>query len=81
MFYEDAPILDLALDPTDNYNSLWVATTDTSVSKWPVDPNISIDDDPVNGADEEEDPVITDVDDPTPYFSKPHTRIPGTIWI
>ena len=33
LFCEDAPILDLALDPCDNFESLWVATTNTWVNK------------------------------------------------
>ena len=34
LFCEDAPILDLALDPCDNFESIWVATTNTWVNKW-----------------------------------------------
>ena len=31
---EETSVLDLCLDPTDNYHSLWVATTNTHVNKW-----------------------------------------------
>jgi len=34
LFCEESPILDLALDPLDNQQSLWVATTNTHVNKW-----------------------------------------------
>lgn len=32
---ESAPILKLLLEPP-NYNSLWVATTDSTIKKWPI---------------------------------------------
>ena len=32
LFCEESPILDLALDPLDNQQSLWVATTSTYVN-------------------------------------------------
>ena len=79
LFTEDSPVLDLALDTTGSCNSLWVATTATSVNKWPVDPNKG-NSFYMNGAssgEEEEDLGITDVDEPTPLFFKPIATIPG----
>ena len=34
LFTEDYPVLSMALDTTDNEQSLWVSTTDTSIKRW-----------------------------------------------
>ena len=80
LFTEDAPILDLTLDNTGSCESLWVATTATHLNKWPINPNKA------NGfydeeveLSEEEDLGVTDIDEPTPYFSKPITTLPGKL--
>lgn len=79
LFSEDSPILSLALDTTNNTESLWVATTNTYINKWSVDPNLMVeaDSDMVNGEGSEEDLMITDVDEPTPLFTKPISTLPG----
>ena len=86
LFCEDSSILDLKLDQSDGENgvSLWAATTNTHVNKWPTDPstltNGKMEEEERNMAeeDEEEEEVgITDIDDPQPIFSQPLALIPG----
>ena len=83
LFTESSPVLDLALDNTGNCLSLWVATTATHINKWPADAS-GVNGYSVQGVgssssseEEEEDVEITDIDDPTPLFTKPIARIPG----
>ena len=56
-----------------------MATTDTAVNKWSVDPNLMVDGDDgmMNGVNSEEDLVITDIDEPSPMFTKPVSTLPG----
>ncbi len=76
---EASPILDLALDTSGSCTALWVATTATHVSKWPVDAS-KANGFAVEGAGssaEEEEVGITYVDEPTPLFVKPIATLPG----
>jgi WD repeat-containing protein 48 len=68
LFTEDAPIIRLTLDPIDNTPSIWAATTNTHINKWPI-------------VTDEEDPqlneeVVTDLDNIETSL-KPIVTIPG----
>ncbi|XP_064382723.1 WD repeat-containing protein 48-like [Halichondria panicea] len=79
LFCEESPILSLALDTSGGTDSLWVATTDTSINKWSVDPKLLIEegDGLVSGEESEEEVVITNIDEPTPFITKPVATLPG----
>lgn len=82
MFSEKSPILSLALNKS--CDALWVATTDTSINKWSVDPNLMIEegeDNVVNGEESDEETVVTNIDEPTPFFTKPIATLPGVCTI
>ncbi len=83
MFCEESPILSLALDTSGGTDSLWVATTDTSINKWSVDPKLLIEegDGLVSGEESEEEVVITNIDEPTPFITKPVATLPGEFLI
>lgn len=77
LFTEANPVLSLALDTSGSCDSLWVATTATHINKWPIDIHKG------NGfrdEEEEEEVAITDIDDPTPFFTKPIATIEGKGW-
>jgi len=81
LFTEASPVLSMALDTSGSCDSLWVATTSTHVNKWPIDihkANGFGDDETDEGNEESEEDGITDIDDPTPFFTKPIATIPGT---
>lgn len=81
LFTEDHPVLDLAIDDSGSCDSLWVATTATHINKWPIDPlkanGFGGEGEELSGEDEEEEVGVTDIDEPTPYFTKPISTIPG----
>ena len=79
VFCEDSPILSLALDTSGATDSLWVATTDTSINKWSVDSNLMVEEGNglVSGEESEEEVVVTNIDEPTPFFTKPVATLPG----
>ena len=85
LFCEDSPILNLKLDPSDDNTSLWAATTNTPVNKWPVSHPDNITNGKMEEGEEieevEEDICITDIDDPQPLFTQPLATIPGQISI
>ena len=80
LFTETSPVLSMALDTSGSCDALWVATTSTHVNKWPIDihkANGFRDDETDEGNEEYNEEGITDIDEPTPFFTKPMTTIPG----
>ncbi|XP_065897763.1 WD repeat-containing protein 48-like isoform X2 [Dysidea avara] len=68
LFCEDSSVLRLCLDPTDDYHSIWVATSNTHINKWPTELV------PVETADNDDD---NDNEDASPLHCKPVDTLPG----